>query len=126
MAFASYESSSSSENFPENDEKVPDFTTNIEQRICDFLDSHQIFYKSPIDKMYDYFDQKREEVSRSSSMSHLTTNEPTFNRKKVISCDEGEWVQHEDITNISTETPLKLRKKKMNLHLTLKTNHSEM
>ena len=87
-------------------------SSEMEQRICDFLDSNQIFSKSPVDKMYDYFDKKREEMSKSTSMLSLNS---TPNRGKFISCDEGQWGMNEERGDSCFDTPMKNRK----LHLTL-------
>ncbi len=101
--------------FPEPDSYFCEESSEIEQRICDFLDSNEIFYKSPVDKMYDYFDQKREEMSKSTSLSSVSSN---LNRGKFISCDEGQWGINENRGKACFETPIK-NKKKNGLHLTL-------
>jgi len=104
--------------------------SEIEQRIYEFLDSKQVFYKSPIDKMYDYFDRKREEVVRSASMLSLCSNEEkNINRKKVSSCEEGQWGnEDEEKSNngVSHQTLMKNRTIKLHLSLNLRKNHSEI
>lgn len=98
----------------------------LEQRIYDFLESQQIFPKSPIDKMYDYFDKKREEVVRSSSMISLPSSEQnSVNRPKVTSCDEGRWgMSQRNSTNGSPN--LKAIKGKLHLQLNIRKSHSEI
>ena len=106
-----------------------DMPSALEQRIYDFLESQQIFPKSPIDKMYDYFDRKREEVVRSSSMISLPSSEQnSVNRPKLISCDEGMWgINQRSITNASNGSPnLKAIKGKFHLQLNIRKSHSEI
>lgn len=113
--------------FEDTDDKYEfEMPSALEQRIYDFLESQQVFPKSPIDKMYDYFDRKREEVVRSSSMISLPTSEQnSVNRPKLTSCDEGMWGINQ--RNITTGSPnLKAIKGKFHLQLNIRKSHSEI
>lgn len=109
--------------------KEPDFEAPCEQelRIYEFLDSHEIFYKSPIDKMYDYFDKRREELSRSNSFSLESSEEKLSvfcknSAKSLENCNNDEII--EGSSKSCTQTPLKC-KKKLNLTLNVRKNLSE-
>lgn len=109
--------------------RLEDFEAPCDQelRIYEFLDSHEIFYKSPIDKMYDYFDKRREELSRSNSFSLSSSEEKLSVFCKSPALSLGNGINDEIVEGNSkscTQTPLK-SKKKLNLTLNVRKNLSE-